>query len=76
MVEGGGRERQNGKSKRSRGRGGRVKGRMEEGRCEVWNREHEGNSHTASLCILAKTRSIKVQDTAEPQVNMDNPHEN
>ena len=64
------------KSRDQEREGGRVKGRMEEGRCEVWNREHEGNSHTASLCILAKTRSIKVQDTAEPQVNMNNQHEN
>ena len=73
-MEGRGRERQNGKIKRSRERGGESEG--QDGRGKVWNREHEGNSHTASLCILAKTRNINVQDTAEPQVNMDNPHEN
>ena len=32
-----------------------------------------GNTHIASLCVLAKTRDIKVQDTAEPQLNMDQP---
>ena len=32
-----------------------------------------GNTHTASLCVLAKTRDIKVQDTAEPQLNVDQP---
>ena len=29
-----------------------------------------GNTHIASLCVLAQTRDIKVQDTAEPQLNM------
>ena len=32
-----------------------------------------GNTHIASLCVLAKTRDIKVQDTAEPQLNVDQP---
>ena len=43
--------------------------------CKVWESlsmsfQLSGNTHIASLCVLAKTRDIKVQDTAEPQLNM------
>ena len=33
-----------------------------------------GNTHIASLCVLAKTRAIKVQDIAEPQLNINRIH--
>ena len=43
--------------------------------CKVWESSSmsfqlSGNTRIASLCVLAKTRDIKVQDTAEPQLNM------
>ena len=42
--------------------------------CKVWKVyqylfSYQDTLTIASLCVLAKTRDIKVQDTAEPQLN-------